>query len=136
MVAQSSRALRNVLTSEEGAGIKALDDVLAKESEEIALIQLLEKAIASRGGNIQLSVRDIIGAGIGAAAGQPLTGVAAGRVIQSTPFLTGAGVTLNQLKKVAPILEKLTPAERGIISQIIQQLLDSGKATTTEETIE
>jgi hypothetical protein len=98
-------------------------------SKEITLLNALDD-LSLKDRNQILNFGDLIGAGIGAgiggAAGAPslggMAGIAGRRAIQSMDFLTRAGVTTNELRKAVPILKKLTPAERGVLSQIIQKL--------------
>ena len=101
------------------------------QSKEITLRDaLLEKTTRQSGSQI-LSLTNILSFGAGATAGG-LPGAAVGiglrQAIQSTPFLTGAGVTLAKLglvgQRIAPILQKLAPAERTIILNLLTGTID------------
>lgn len=106
-------------------------------SKEITLRNALEDKIVKGVGKSAISVMDILtGASVGLGAGgvvPALGAVAARRAVGSTPFLTGAGVTLDQINRIAPALEKLTPAERGAISEVFQQIIESLTEEKTNE---
>ena len=119
-----TNTLREQVKEKAPKGTRELFDDLSSEiTLRNALTENLTKEQLSKG----LGLTDImVGLGFGAGGGiAPAIGaVGAKKVLESRPFLTGAGITLDQLSKLAPILEKLTPAERGAISQVIQQLLN------------
>lgn len=120
-----TNTLRNEVKDKAPKGTRELFDEL---SSEIRLRNSLLENVTKDQVNNSFGLTDFLTFGSVGATGGLIPGVAAvggKKAVQSTPFLTGAGITLDQLNKAAPILEKLTPAERGVLSQIIQQLLSA-----------
>ena len=121
-------AARNILSDKVKKDAPGTKELFNELSQEISFTDLLSKTAGRSSGNQIISFGDLFGAGIGGGIGGgpgAIAGVASRRALQSTPFLTGAGVTLNELNKAIPALQKLTPAERGVISQIFQKLFES-----------
>ena len=127
-----TNTVRETVKSRGPKGIRKLFDNLSKE---IRLRDTLLRRITADQGRQMLSFGDLIGGGIGAAAGGipgAFAGAALRRAIQSTPFLTGAGVVLGQLgmagQKLSPLLQRLAPAERLIILNAISAAIGQGTA--------
>lgn len=108
------------------------DDLFRELSLEIQLKNSLADKLAQRAGNQVLSFGDFIGGGLGGVfggiIGQPIAaagaGVAARRLIESTPAkMIGAKSvekTIKAIEKIIPILEKLSPLERATLLDAIQ----------------
>jgi hypothetical protein len=104
-------------------------------SNEIRLADALSTKIAQGSRNQIISFGDLIGGGLGGAVGGvpgAIAGAATRRVIQSTPFLTGSAVAIDQVnKKLMPTLSKLSPATQteilNIIGEIFSQDRDQAK---------
>lgn len=84
---------------------------------------LLEKQ-AKRAGNQLIGFGDFIGGGLGGVFGGGIPGAIAGvsarRVLESTPFKIGTGKALQQVNELIPIIKKLSPAQRGVIAQLLK----------------
>jgi len=120
--------LRNEVKDKAPKGTRELFDEL---SNEIRLRNAILENVTKDQLNNSFGFTDFLTFGSFGATSGLVPGIAAVGVkkgLQSTPFLTGAGITLEQINKVGPILEKLTPAERGVLSEIIKKLLEAASA--------
>lgn len=108
---------------------KGTQELFKNLSKEITIRNTLLENIAQKGNNQVLSFGDFIGGGLGGVFGGGLGGVALGvsarRTIESVPFKTFSGVSLNQLKNLQGVLEKLSPVERSALIEIIRNLPSS-----------
>jgi len=109
-------------------------------SKEIRLRDTLLRKITVGEGRTLISFGDLIGGGLGGAVGGipgAFAGAALRRGLQSTTFLTGAGVSLAQLgmagQKLSPLLQKLAPAQRVIILNAISAAINQGTSTQKEK---
>ena len=125
-----TNTLRETVKTRAPKIVRGLFDNLSKE---IRLRDTLLRKITRGQGNQILSFGDLIGGGLGAiVGGVPGVFIGAGirRGIQSTPFLTGAGVGLGQLgiagQKLQPLLQKLPSTQRIIILNAISAAINQG----------
>lgn len=98
---------------------------------------LLERASSATGVN-SVGLFDILTGmgGFAASGGNPIGALAvpvARRVFESAAMKTGSAKALTSLNKLAPILEKLSPAERGLFLETIQSLLEGNQEQVSEE---
>lgn len=116
------RAFNNELRETVKTLVPTTRKLFETQAKEITLRDALIKQTTRKSGNSIFSLSDII-YGVGGFAGGGVPGtlgaVAAKRALQSTPFKTGSAVLLNQMGKIQPILDKLAPAERTIIMELI-----------------
>lgn len=119
--------LRKILSDKVKAPSKTTE-LFDELSKEITFRNAMDDLIIKGSSNRNLGLTDFItigGVGAAGGVGPALGALGVKKVGESVPFLTGVGVTLNELEKLAPVLQKLTPAERGAISNIIQKILEN-----------
>lgn len=115
------RSFANALRNKVKDTVETTRPLFDTMSKEIRLRDTLARNVARKTGGQLLSFGDLIGGGLGLGGGLPgvVSGVVGRRVLQSTPFLTGTGTVLSQLgklgTKIAPILQRLEPAEQKLI---------------------
>lgn len=117
-----ANTLRETVKKKAPEGTRGLYDDIAKE---IRFSNALGDKVVKGQRNQIISFGDLIGGGIGAGVGGPagaIAGAGLRRGIQSTPgLLTGAKV-VDAINKAEPVLEKLSTAEQGLLSQLIQAI--------------
>lgn len=113
-----TNTLREEVKSIAPAGTRGLFDDIALE---IQLREFLLERLAKQAGNQVLSFGDFIGGGLGGifggGFGGAVAGVTARRVIESVPFKVGTG---KAFQNFIQLLERLTPAQQGIILQFLR----------------
>jgi len=122
-----ANTLRETVKSKAPEGTRKLFEDL---SSEIRFSKALGDKVFKQQGNQIFSFGDIIGGGAGAAVGGPvgaIVGAAARRGLQSTPALIGGAKVIDAITKAEPIISKLSSAEQGILSQLIQSIIGQEK---------
>ena len=119
--------LRNTVKDK---GPKELRGLFEQQSKEIRLRDTLNDASIADSRKNFVTWRDIISGGIGGGFGGvpgAIAGVALERALGSAPFLTGTAVGIDQTSKaLAPILSKLAPSERLLITSLIARAATGG----------
>ena len=121
----------NALREKVKSSVPSTRSLFDRFTKEITIKEALSNKLSTKAGSQSINFTDLlIGAGTFAGTDDPFKAIAAtgGRAfLRSAPLLTGVGITLNQLKKIGPVLEKLNPAENKILSDTIRSILSNSK---------
>lgn len=115
-----ANTLREEVKEKAPKGTRELFDELSKE---IRLRNVLLDTSTQASRNQIISFGDLIGGGLGTAAGGPagaLAGVIGRRILQSAPFLTASGVGLSQLKQLQGVVQTISPEIRALLLELLQ----------------